>query len=64
MTVFRVQGKTVTRAGELRLAHAHTVAVDPRDGLVYLPLENVEGRPVLRIMAPSRDLRSLFKIGA
>lgn len=29
---------------------AHTVAVDSRNQLVYFPLENVAGKPVLRIM--------------
>ena len=31
---------------------AHTVAVDPANHRVYFPLENVGGRPVLRIMEP------------
>jgi len=53
VSVFTVAGKAVTAAGTLRLAKAHTVAVDARDGLVYLPLENVGGRPVLRIMRPT-----------
>jgi DNA-binding beta-propeller fold protein YncE len=53
VSVFTVKGQTVVHAGDLRLAHAHTVSVDPRDGLVYLPLENVNGHPLLRIMAPS-----------
>jgi DNA-binding beta-propeller fold protein YncE len=39
-------------AGEVHVPHAHTVSVDPRTHLVYLPLENVNGRPVLRIFAP------------
>ena len=30
--------------------HAHSVAVDPATHRVYFPLENVGGRPVLRIM--------------
>jgi DNA-binding beta-propeller fold protein YncE len=54
LAVFRVQGKTVTSAGTLDVPHGHTVSVDPRDGLVYLPLENVQGKPVLRIMTPNR----------
>ncbi len=29
---------------------AHTVAVDPLTHLVYFPLENIDGRPVLRVM--------------
>jgi hypothetical protein len=28
------------------------VSVDPRTHLVYLPLENVNGRPLLRIFEP------------
>ena len=35
------------------IPHAHSVCVDPATHLVYLPLENVGGRPVLRIMEPS-----------
>jgi DNA-binding beta-propeller fold protein YncE len=31
---------------------AHSIAVDPASGLVYLPLRNLHGRPVMRIMAP------------
>jgi hypothetical protein len=38
--------------GEIKAPHAHTVAVDPRTHRVYLPLENVGGRPVLRILTP------------
>jgi hypothetical protein len=33
--------------------HAHSVAVDPATHRVYLPLENVDGKPVLRILAPA-----------
>jgi hypothetical protein len=32
------------------MPHAHTVAVDPNSHLVYFPLENVDGHPLLRIM--------------
>lgn len=31
---------------------AHSVAVDPSTHRVYFPLANVDGRPVLRVMAP------------
>ena len=34
-------------------ANAHTVAVDSRTHRVYWPLQNVGGRPVLRITAPT-----------
>jgi len=37
--------------GTVTMAAAHTIAVDPGTHLVYLPLANVDGRPVLRIMA-------------
>jgi DNA-binding beta-propeller fold protein YncE len=43
---------TLRPIGEVRAPHAHTVAVDPRTHRVYLPLENVHGRPVLRIFEP------------
>jgi DNA-binding beta-propeller fold protein YncE len=44
----------VEKLGEGRVApDAHVVAVDPATHLVYLPLRNVDGRPVLRIMRPA-----------
>ncbi len=57
VSTFRVDGSTVQSLGELRMPHAHTVAVDSRTHRVYLPLENVGGRPVLRIMAPQERER-------
>ena len=33
--------------------NAHSVAVDPRTHRVYFPLEDVNGRPVLRVMRPT-----------
>lgn len=51
--VFREDGKTLAPAGTLFMAHAHTVAVDPETHLVYFPLQNIAGRPILRIMKPS-----------
>jgi DNA-binding beta-propeller fold protein YncE len=51
VTVFRVgQGKTLALEGTFFMPHAHTVCVDPETHLVYFPLENVNGHPVLRIM--------------
>jgi DNA-binding beta-propeller fold protein YncE len=41
---------TLRRDGDLSIPHAHTVSVDPRSHLVYLPLENMDGKPLLRIM--------------
>jgi DNA-binding beta-propeller fold protein YncE len=34
---------------------AHTVAVDPKTHQVFFPLKDVNGSPVLRIMAPADD---------
>lgn len=41
---------TLHHDGDLQMPHAHTVSVDPRTHLVYFPLENVNGKPLLRIM--------------
>jgi len=54
LSAYWLDGKTLRRIGEVRAPHAHTVSVDPRTHLVYLPLENVNGRPVLRIFEPMR----------
>ena len=54
LSAFSLDGNTVRPVGEVRAPHAHTVSVDPRTHLVYLPLENVNGRPVLRIFEPMR----------
>lgn len=47
------QGRGLVRRGSGVMPSAHAVAVDPRTHLVYLPLENQGGRPVLRIMTPT-----------
>ena len=52
VTVFREQGKTLVSVDAFYVPHAHTVCVDPDTHLVYFPLQNVDGHPVLRIMAP------------
>jgi DNA-binding beta-propeller fold protein YncE len=53
LSVFWLDGNTVKAAGEVRASHAHTVSVDPRTHRIYLPLENVNGHPVLRIYEAS-----------
>jgi hypothetical protein len=50
VTVFREANRALEPLGRLELPHGHTVAVDPKTHLVYFPLENVDGKPVLRIM--------------
>jgi DNA-binding beta-propeller fold protein YncE len=54
VSVFQLQGKTLQKLEDLRVApNAHTISVDPQTHEVYLPLKNVNGRPVLRIMKPA-----------
>jgi DNA-binding beta-propeller fold protein YncE len=52
VTIFENHGERLTLLGSLEMPHAHTVSVDPKTHLVYFPLENVDGHPVLRIMRP------------
>ncbi|SAK75133.1 hypothetical protein AWB76_04859 [Caballeronia temeraria] len=53
VSVFSVQGSTVAKIGEGPLGpNAHVVAIDPATHHAYFPLKNVDGRPVLRVMAP------------
>lgn len=52
VSVFRERGRGLIREGDLHIESAHSVAVDPTTHLVYLPLEDVDGKPVLRIMEP------------
>ncbi|MDA8109351.1 MAG: YncE family protein [Betaproteobacteria bacterium] len=53
VSVFRQTGKTVQKVSERFVAaHAHSIAVDPGTHRVYLPLQDVRGRPVLRVMVP------------
>lgn len=37
---------------QFNMPHAHSVSVDPNTHLVYFPLENIDGHPLLRIMQP------------
>jgi len=54
LSAYWLEGNSLRPIGEVRALHAHTVAVDPRTHLVYIPLENVDGHPVLRIFEPMR----------
>lgn len=53
VTVFREKDKALVAEGTLAMPHAHTVCVDPNTHLVYFPLQNVDGHPLLRIMQPN-----------
>ena len=50
VTVFQEANRTLQLLGELHMPHAHTVAVGQKTHLVYFPLENLNGKPVLRVM--------------
>lgn len=53
VTVFAEHGTKLQKLGEMRAPHAHVVAVDSATHRVFLPLENVNGRAMLRIAAPA-----------
>jgi DNA-binding beta-propeller fold protein YncE len=50
VAAFHIRGHALVPLPSYRAPHAHSVAVDPTSHLVYLPLEDVDGRPVLRIL--------------
>jgi DNA-binding beta-propeller fold protein YncE len=52
VSVFEETDRNLRLLGQFDMPHAHTVAVDPNSHLVYFPLENVGGHPLLRIMRP------------
>ena len=53
LSSFWAVGDTLLPLGDLRVPHAHSVSVDPRTHRVYLPLESVGGRPLLRVLEPA-----------
>jgi DNA-binding beta-propeller fold protein YncE len=50
VAVFGEREGSLVQLGWYRAPHAHSVAVDPGTHRVYLPLANLGGRPVLRIL--------------
>ncbi|KAA6463304.1 YncE family protein [Acidobacteria bacterium AB60] len=53
VAVFQENGGALQSLGQFFMPHAHTVSVDPKTHLVYFPLEDIGGRPLLRIMKPT-----------
>jgi Uncharacterized conserved protein len=51
VAAFDVRGDTLVPLAPYRAPHAHSVAVDPATHLLYLPLQDISGHPVLRILA-------------
>ncbi|CAM2172610.1 hypothetical protein PSAC2689_200084 [Paraburkholderia sacchari] len=53
VSMFAVGSSTVSKTGEGSVGpNAHVVGVDPSAHRVYFPLKDVNGHPVLRVMAP------------
>lgn len=53
ISVFDERGRTLRKMAEGFVATgAHTIAVDPRTHRLYLPLEDVGGKPILRVAMP------------
>lgn len=54
VSVFELEGARLRLLGRRYLAfEAHSVAVDPITHWVYFPLQDVNGRAVPRVMAPT-----------
>ena len=54
VTIFDERDRGLQKVGEALLApNAHSVAVDATTHRVYFPLQNINGKPVLRIAVPS-----------
>jgi DNA-binding beta-propeller fold protein YncE len=50
---FHEEGRALVKDGEQRVgANAHVVVVDPATHLLYFPLKDERGRPLLRVLAP------------
>ena len=53
VAMFEERDGLLGQLGWYRAPRANTVAVDPTTHRVYLPLANVSGHPVLRVLVPS-----------
>ncbi|HEY6157144.1 MAG TPA: YncE family protein [Gemmatimonadales bacterium] len=53
VAVFEERDRSLAQLGWYRAPKAHSVAVDPATHRVYLPLADVSGHPVLRVLTPS-----------
>jgi DNA-binding beta-propeller fold protein YncE len=52
--VYQLKGKNLKRMDEIQVGqNAHSVCVNTTTHEVYIPLENVNGKPTLHIMAPA-----------
>ncbi len=53
VAVFEERDGSLVQLGWYRAPKAHSVAVDPATHRVYLPLANVSGHPILRVLMPN-----------
>ena len=53
VAVLEERDGSLVQLGWYRAPKAHSVAVDPATHRVYVPLANVGGRPILRVLAPT-----------
>jgi DNA-binding beta-propeller fold protein YncE len=53
VAVFDERDRSLSQLGWYRAPKAHSVAVDPATHRVYLPLADLGGHPVLRVLVPS-----------
>ena len=53
VAVLEDRDRSLSQLGWYRAPKAHSVAVDPATHRVYLPLADVSGHPVLRVLVPS-----------
>lgn len=52
LSLFKIEGQGLKKLGEGFVGeNAHTVSVEPETGLVYIPVRDVSGHPVLKVMA-------------
>lgn len=58
ISIFDVRGQVVEKVAQGFFApKAHSIAVDSRTHRIYLPLESVGGKPVLRVAEPTANQR-------
>ncbi|MEP7086229.1 MAG: YncE family protein [Gemmatimonadota bacterium] len=53
LAMFEERNGSLTSLGKYLAPHAHTVAIDPKTHRIYLPLQDIDGKPVLRILEPA-----------
>jgi DNA-binding beta-propeller fold protein YncE len=50
IAAFQIDGDSLATLERYRAPHAHSIALDPTTGLIYTPLQDVGGRPLLRVL--------------